>query len=447
MAATKLTARFCEAQKGEPGRQVALRDALVAGLEFRVSGQGRKSWSLRYRNGEGRQCRVSLGEYPATDLPKARQRARKILSGVDDGNDPARERRLSKARAAQRQIETLGDLMDDYLAACEAGTYQPRKKKMRASTLDGYRRNWRLHLEKQLGKRPVDEITRAVVKSRLRDIVAAGSPVAANRVHALIRSAFNYALVEEVAPDLVKMNPAAGFASLGQETAGKRILSDSELKTLWGALKDPTGLKLDGEPLRCGRAMRIALQLCALLLQRKSEIVGMRTDELRLPEALWIVPADRTKSGKAPNAVPLPPAAVELIEEALALRKDTNCMEVFPSRLRRGGPILPRSLSHALAEITEALRIEEASPHDLRRTGSTALTGERIGMTQFIRSQVLGHASDTGGGAAVSRAHYDVNSYLAEKRRALVAWVDLLLEIVGDKPRVGNVVHIKGDAA
>jgi integrase len=93
-----------------------------------------------------------------------------------------------------------------------------------------------------------------------------------------------------------------------------------------------------------------------------------------------------------------------------------------------------------------ALGIAPASPHDLRRTGSTALTSERIGVSPFIRSLVLAHRSDTGGGAAVSMTHYDVNTYIAEKRRALAAWEDLLLEIVGERPRASNVSDMRVDA-
>ncbi len=85
-----------------------------------------------------------------------------------------------------------------------------------------------------------------------------------------------------------------------------------------------------------------------------------------------------------------------------------------------------------MADLVKALGITKASPHDLRRTGSTALTSERLGVSPHIRSKVLGHTSDAGGGAAVSSTHYDANSYVAEKRRAIDGWEGLLLEITGE---------------
>lgn len=54
---------------------------------------------------------------------------------------------------------------------------------------------------------------------------------------------------------------------------------------------------------------------------------------------------------------------------------------------------------------------------------------------------VLNHTGDTGGAASVT-AVYDRNAYLTEKRRALGAWADLLLEIVAGQPRASNVVQM-----
>jgi hypothetical protein len=63
MPATKLTARFCEGVKPTAGRQVAYPDSDVKGLEFRVSGDGSKTWSFRYRTKAGRQGRVTIGVF------------------------------------------------------------------------------------------------------------------------------------------------------------------------------------------------------------------------------------------------------------------------------------------------------------------------------------------------------------------------------------------------
>jgi hypothetical protein len=75
------------------------------------------------------------------------------------------------------------------------------------------------------------------------------------------------------------------------------------------------------------------------------------------------------------------------------------------------------------------------------------MTSERLRVSPFVRSLVLSHTTDTGGGAAVSSSHYDRNSYIAEKRSALTAWEGLLLEIVGERERTSNVEQLRIGAA
>ena len=82
-----------------------------------------------------------------------------------------------------------------------------------------------------------------------------------------------------------------------------------------------------------------------------------------------------------------------------------------------------------MKRMTNVLKIPDATAHDFRRTGSTNITSERIGIPRFIVSRVLNQISDTGGAAAVTGV-YDRNEYLPEKRRALGAWSALLNEIV-----------------
>ena len=93
--------------------------------------------------------------------------------------------------------------------------------------------------------------------------------------------------------------------------------------------------------------------------------------------------------------------------------------------------------------LAQAINIVDATPHDFRRTGATAITSERIGIPRFVVSRVLNQISDTGGAAAVTGV-YDRNEYLSEKRRALDAWAALLAQIVSGSQRHPNVVRLSG---
>ncbi len=445
MASVRLTSKFVESVKPTPKKQVAYPDAQIPGLELRVTPQGRKVWSLRYRTKESVQRRMTLGVFPAVDLGDARDAALAVLGSASGGQDPAATARRAKAEAKARPIKTFDDLADAYLKACEAGEWKPKGKRQRERTISGHRAQLRLHIRPVLGKERVEAITKTQVRNLLRKMVDAGIGAQTNRIQAVIRQCFAFAISE----DRVAINPATGFAKFATETPRVRVLSDAELKTLWAALIDPTGLRLpakegdeEGAPVYVGRAMRIAVQLSVLLLQRRGEVAGMRLSELDLDQGTWLIPAERMKNG-FPHMVPLPPRAVVLIGEALDLglagmtdeerEEAPNDRPVFPSPRSAAKSVKPDSLTHAMVNIAAALGITDATPHDLRRTGSTAMTSERLGVTPFIRSKVLGHRGDTGGGSAVSVAHYDANTYAPDKRRALAAWEGLLLEIVGEK--------------
>jgi len=441
MAATNLTSQFCESVKPVPKRQMEYPDAKIRGLALRVSGDGRKVWTYRYRNAAGKQCRLTLGVHTSVfGLAEARVKAARLRSSVDDGKDPASERRVEKAREQTRTLRTFDDLAQAYFTACELGQWTPRSKVKRKRSLDDERGVYKRHIEKHLGGIPVEEVSRAVVRKRLRAMVAAGIGAQTNKAHQMIRGAFSYAVGEELEPQRILFNPAMGFGAVAQVKPRARVLTDDELKACWTVLTDEAVIKSEDKPIYVGPHMRLAIRLCALLLQRKNEVIGMRLSEIDRRQALWRIPADRMKGGRE-HLVPLPPEALRLIEQAIALnadRKLANDGPVFPSPRDPVKSMRPDSVSHAMAAITSSLGIKDATPHDLRRTGASALTSERLGISPLIRSKILGHSSDSGGGAAVSSAHYDANNYLAEKRRGLEAWETLLLTIVGERVTASN---------
>ena len=446
MATVNLTDRTVSATKAKPGERVELWDAMTPGLCLRVTDKGVKSWVLRYRALDGRQPRFKIGDADRMGLRAARLEAGRLKDLIDKGHDPQAEKRQARAAAKAVTIRTFDDLLAAYWTACEVGEWKPRKKRKRAQTLAFEKRLTNRHIVPELGALPLAEIRRATVKDLLRGMIAKGIGAQTNRVHAIIRQVFNFAIAEEI----VAFNPAVGFESLHDAESRRRIWSDAELKKLWRACQNPADLKkADGTKVYVSRSTAIAVQLCALLLQRRNEVAGMAVAELNLAQKVWLIAPERMKGGKA-HQVPLTDRAVELMEEALHLAQvGTNeaLTVVFPSPRDKHKSITPGALTQAVGKMRDATGAADATVHDLRRTGSTILTSERIGVSPFIRSKVLGHGTDAGGGAAVSAAHYDVNEYLPEKRRALEAWEGLLLEIVGERERASNVSSFKGAVA
>ena len=431
MPARKLTSAFCDSVNPIQGRQVAYPDQDVRGLELRVSGDGRKTWSYRYWTRTRRRGRVTLGVHSREfGLSEARAAARKAQVIVDGGGDPAMARRVAKIEAATEHLRTFGDLAAAYLSDTERGRYRPK----RASSLDNEKRVYRVHIEPALARLPLESINRRLIKGALSRMLDRGVTSQAVRAQAVIRQMLKYAVNEE----RLQFNCIADLAPVAPSKPRLRVYSDAELKMIWDGVRHPEALvvppeiaatRRDAANVQISRLMRIAIQLALVLLQRRCEVLGMAKSELDLAHRLWTIPEERMK-GKRTHIVPLSAWAIELIQEAIELSDERNSPFVFAGKNKPTQPMRGPSMNWAFNTVLWAVGIEDGTIHDLRRTGSTLMTSERLNVSPFIRSKVLAHY-DAGGGAQVSATRYDANTYIREKRAALEQWQRLLRRIVG----------------
>lgn len=422
--------------KGPRAFRVSYPDADVRGLELRVAASGEKSWSFRYRDRiTGKQCRATMGLYdPTVDdllgdgddvrrltLQGARVAARLLRAKVDAGGNPATELRRARSIARTQPLKTMSDLATAYFQACETGTHRSgRGRKKADSTITAERWLWTKHAQPRLGSEAVEDVNRSRVRAVLRDIFAS-SGGQANRVRALLSQLFNYAISEE----RIVANPVSHVARVSEASARTRTLADEEMKRLWDELQNSDQLvirdKKAGDKVLVSRTVRIAIELAMFTLQRRGEVSGMRRVEVDLDRKTWLIPAERTK-GRTEHLVPLSDRAVTLIAEALKLqetRRKGKSEFVFPSPQSNEDPIQAAALSHAMADLTDALDLDDVRLHDLRRTGATGIAA--LGVPPYIVSKVLAH-KDGGGGAAITARHYNLYAYAAEKRDALERW-------------------------
>ena len=182
--------------------------------------------------------------------------------------------------------------------------------------------------------------------------------------------------------------------------------------------------------------------------QRRSEVGEMEWRELDDERNVWLIPRERMKAKRA-HVVPLSPLALSILAE----QQPKLGAHVFASTrsASRGGTIPISGWSKYKARLdraaTEALRqlagdaqqtIPDWCLHDLRRTTVTLMT--ESGVSRFIAARVLGHAERD-----VTGQHYDLYSYLPEKKQALDLWAARLAAIVEDRAGPDNVVAL--DAA
>src|ERR1700722_5605378 len=123
----KLTKRFVDALKPVT-RDTLFRDDELAGFALRAKPTGVRTWVVQYRNSAGRTRKLALGRVGVLTPDEARQRARKALGRVANGEDP------SATRNAARGAMTVADLCRDYLAAAEKGLVLGKGKRPKAET-------------------------------------------------------------------------------------------------------------------------------------------------------------------------------------------------------------------------------------------------------------------------------------------------------------------------
>lgn len=414
---------------GDPHDRTDWPDGRVPGLVLRVTRGGVKSWCLRYRSADGGSRRVTLGRYPDVSLATARDEAGDLRQGIRKGGDPSAARNARRAEAKRDKVDTIEDLMSRYLTAAARGVHRSNGRAKRASTiaLDRY------HIDRliipRLGSVPVRALSKGEVQTFLDDASAGHGVSTARHCLAALRQALNYAVRLEI----TAANPAA-LASLPRQPERERVLTADELRAFWQATSAPTPTN---------RAIRFAM----VTLQRGGEVAGLHAGEVDREARVWMLPGDRTKNHRS-HVVPLSDLALSILSDAFdshASEEDRRAGRwsgfAFPGRSDGRGGIQRAAISRGFARISKATGIVDATPHDMRRTGATNITGERIGIPRFIVSRVLNQISDTGGAAAATRI-YDRNEYLPEKRKALDAWAILLAEIVEGRQRADNVTAL-----
>ncbi|MGE3306461.1 MAG: tyrosine-type recombinase/integrase [Rhizobiaceae bacterium] len=418
MPKLNLTDAFVRSAPSVPGKTVEYADQKSPGLALRVTASGAKSWTFRYRNLAGEQRRLSLGKLETTSLAKARSSAILERARVESREDPVAIRKQAKADARRPvPIQTVSEIGAAYFAACGVGRHRPNAKRAkRPSTIDLEGSYFRRHVLPEFGSDKLADLNRQRIQAFI-DRLAAGSRSAARQAKVVLHSIFNFAMWHELADS----NPCQ-FLAVPQFAARERTLTHDDLRRFWSGLSsvDTTS------DVFVSPGVKLGLELLALTLQRRAEVAGMRKEEVDHVARLWIIPGERTKNHRT-HVVPLSEAALERIKQASELSGDSRF--VFPSPRDPESSIHPAALSHAFRRICKSAKLKGIRPHDLRRTGATELTSEGLGYSRFVVSQVLNHASDTGGAAAVTGV-YDRNSYLSDKRRALEAWAQQLLSIV-----------------
>ena len=367
-------------------------DAKERGLVLRVQPTGQRAFKVVYSY-RGRPRWYHVGQVPLGD---ARRIAARVRLSVAEGKDPVAERR------AERGAGTFAELAQRYLD-------EHAKRKNRSWEQAHYL--VAKHLLPRWGRLNAKTITRADVRAAIAKIAA---PIVANQTLAAASAIFSWGVKQE----MLTNNPARGVERHATRSR-ERMLSDSEVAQFWSAFGD------------AGLVRGSALKLILLTGQRPGEMGHMRREHIK--DGWWEMPGEPVPALGWPGTKNGETHRVWLTEpvRAILAELDDHATTGFAFAGARGNPVIT-GLGAAMRDICKNIGAERATPHDLRRTFSTAVT--RLGFGKDAMNRVTNHKE--GGIASV----YDRHHYADENRRVMEAVASHVLALV--EGRKDNVIPI-----
>ena len=358
------------------------------GLYLDVTPSGVKTWRYRYRI-YGLREKVTIGQYPATTLAEARARNMEMAAMVARDKSPARE--LAREEQKAKQAGTVLELSSLYRSDLAT-----RLKD------DGVGSAWQFtaHIDPKIGSLRLDSVTPDDVL-RMLDGIKKIAPATALAVHGTLRRMFTFAMGRQ----LIGSNPAAAIPArvIGERKSRERNLTPDEIGTMLRAIDTAKG---EPETL-------LSFRLLLLTMVRRNELLDAPWDEFDLEGALWTIPQERCKNGKA-HLVPLSRQVVEILKP-MAITSGRIGL-VLPGR----NPKKPLSTGtlHECMRRNSNFGIEPFTPHDFRRTASTILHEQ--GWNTDVIEKALNHSMKG------VRGVYNKAEYLEPRKEMLQAWADYL---------------------
>ena len=426
-----MTKRFTDARLKSlkpPDKRTILYEDGGRGFGIRIEPSGRKSFFLEYRFGEGKERRnrvLTIGQYPRVSLTKARSVAGQSLDQIEQGIDPGTNKQTTKI--ANRNALTVSDLVEEYL-----DKWAKVQKKEKSWKED--QRLIRKDIIPAIGRKKAKDIRRRDIVLLLDEIVDRDAAITANRVLAVTRKMFNFA----VGRDIIDASPCVQIPAPAKENRRERNLSEDEIKIFWEKL----------DVAKMSQEIRFALKFLLITAQRKSEVITTEWDEIDFKTKWWTIPAKKAKN-KQTHRVPLTPMAINILKD---LKKITgNYQFVFastfgatkrsPNKKVGSSPILGSSVDHALRDNltddpktrrTNILKLNHFTPHDLRRTAASMMT--KSGVQRLTVKKILNHTDQE------ITAIYDRYEYDKEKQKAMKVWDHKLQAIL--TRRTAKIVSI-----
>lgn len=398
----------------DPGKY---HDGKGVGLFLRVYEDQARSWVQRITI-DGKRREIGLGSPPVVSLALARDQAMKNKLTIRSGGDPLAEKHRVKRAANQM---TFSQATEAYFAVKLKEFKSEKHAKQWRATLDTY-------AKPIIGDVAVDRLDVADIHRVLEPIWATKTETA-SRLRGRIEAVLSWATVSEYRKgdnparwkgNLAELLPKPGkVAKKGNFPA----LSLSDARRWWTDLAKRDGMAAQ------------ALRFACLTASRSGEVRGMVWSEVDFDKRLWIIPAERTKTGKV-HREPLTDEAIAVLRNVprLGTMADNDEGQLAPVFFGpRGGALSDMTISAVMRRMQAAAEQDgrpgyldkqsgrPAVPHGLRSTFRDWAT-ER-GIEHNLAELALGHWM----GSKVDRA-YRRTDQMEQRRKVMADWAAFLHE-------------------
>ena len=377
---------------------------------------GSKLWKWGYSYG-GKQKTMHLGIYPMVSLVEARTRRNEWRQMLDDGRDPAIEKKLKteeNVKATQTTFERV------------ARDWHNNSKAQWASVHSGdVLRSLERDVFPAIGSFPISELSAPRVYEVLKAIEDRGSIETAKRVRQRISAVFVYAIAKGMAED----DPAEKLGAALKPLRRGRQPAITDLSRLQKMMNDA-----DRDLAR--PVTRLALRMLALTAVRPSELRGARWiefEDLNGTRPLWRIPAVRMKGDLdrklevgGDHLVPLPKQCISVLRALWPLTG--GCELLFPGNRHAHRPMSENAIGYLL---NRAGYHGHHVPHGFRAAFSTIMNEwcERHGKKhdRKIIDLMLAHVPTEKVEGAYNRA-----AYMPRRRELAKVWADLMSKELSD---------------
>lgn len=359
------------------------------GLQLRIKPNGSKLWQLRFNKPiDKKPALMGFGAYPAVTLAQARKLRESAKELLAQGINPKEHRDKQNLEKERIHKNTFASVVTNWLALKES--------EVQAGTLKTITTTLTNHILPHLGTLPITAITAPIAIKALRPIEAKGNLEVIARACQYLNQIMRYATNHGI----VHSNPLAGIKEvfMSKKVTNNPHVEPEELPQLL--------LSIATANIRKITRNLILWQLHTMT--RPAEAALAKWDEIDYGNHLWIVPANRMKTGLE-HKIPLTKQMLSILHDCKLIG---GCSPyIFPADRDPNSHANKASANMALKRMGYQ---GKQTAHGLRGLARTALSDH--GFAYEPSEACLSHKV----GNSVSQS-YNHSTYL-NQRIEIMAW-------------------------